>query len=53
MVEIEKCHLRDTHLNVQSSFARPRISTSIFDIVKDYIFIFMITLSNNNQWTVE
>ena len=28
MVEIERCQLRDTRLNVQSPFALPRISTS-------------------------
>ena len=40
-------------LNVQSPFARPRISTSNFGIFKDSIIIFMIALSIDNQLTVE
>ena len=35
MVEIEKWQIRDTSLNVQSSFAPTRISTSNFGIFKD------------------
>ena len=35
MVEIEKGQLRDTRLNVQSTFARPLISPSNFGIFKD------------------
>ena len=53
MVEIEKCQLWDTRLNVQSPFALPRISTSNFGIFKDLIIIFMIALSIDNQGTVE
>ena len=53
MVEIDKCQLRDTRLNVQSPFALPRISTSNFGIFKDLIIIFMIALSIDNQGTVE
>ena len=53
MVEIEKCQLRDTRLNVQSPFALPRISIANFGIFKDLIIIFMIALSIDNQWTVE
>ena len=53
MVEIEKCQPRDTRLNVQSPFARPRITPSIFFIFKDKIILFMIALSIDNQWTVE
>ena len=49
----KKWQLRDTRLNVQSSFALPRISTSNFGIFKGYIIIFEIALSNDNQWTVE
>ena len=51
--EIEKCQLRDTSLNVHSPFARPHISTSNFGIFKDLIIMFLIALSNDNQWTVE
>ena len=40
-------------LNVQSSFARPRISTSNFGIFKDSIINFMNALSIDNQLTVE
>ena len=39
--------------NVLSLFACSRISTSIFRISKDLIIIFMISLSNDNQWTVK
>ena len=53
MAEIGKWQLGDTRLNGQSSFARPRISTSNFGIFKDSIIIFMIALSIDNQLTVE
>ena len=53
MVEIEKCQLRDTRLDVQSPFARRIFQYQMFEFLKTKSIFFIITLSIDNQWTVE